>query len=71
VHRLRGAIDSRNRLAEVAFDLMGVIPSRIMRDDLIERLLACQHRRQHDAVVISARLRSKKGNVETFTVSFE
>ena len=54
---LAGApVDHRNRLALAQLHIVVAVPVFRVEDDLLDRLLARQHRRQQDAVVIDVRL---------------
>ena len=64
VHHLGVAVDPGDGIAEAAGDALLVVPGVVMDDDLVEGLLARQHRRQHDAVVVDARLGVEDGDVE-------
>ena len=55
-HGLRGAVDRDDLVALVERDAVLDVPAVAVDDDLLVVLLARQHRRQHDAVVIDARL---------------
>ena len=52
----RRAVDRRDLGALVERDAVLDVPAVAMDHDLLERLLARQHRRQHDAVVVHPRL---------------
>jgi hypothetical protein len=62
-HRAADAVDLRHRLAQVQRDAVARIPGQRVEDDLVERLLAGQHRRQQDAVVVGVRLGAEDGDV--------
>ena len=55
-HRLGGAVDLGDLVPLVEGDAVLDVPAVAVNDDLLVVLLARQHRRQHDAVVVDARL---------------
>ena len=62
-HGPRVAIDLCDRHPLIERDAVLHIPAVAMDDDLIEGLVAREHRRQHDAVVVHARLGVEDRNV--------
>ena len=60
---LRGAVDGDDRLAPAQVDAVAFVPGVVMDDDVLELLFAGQHRRQHDAVIVDARLGAEDGDV--------
>ena len=56
VHHLRVAVDAADLLAEAAGHAGRLVEGGVMGDDLFVGLLARENRRQHDAVVVAARL---------------
>ncbi|MDQ1159236.1 hypothetical protein QE385_003563 [Sphingomonas sp. SORGH_AS 950] len=61
-HRPAHAIDRGDGIAADQGDAVASIPVEPVDDDLVERLLARQHRRQHDPVVIHQWLGAEDGD---------
>ena len=59
---LRRPVDGDDLVALVEGDAVGDVPAVAMDDDFLIGLLARQHRRQHDAVVVDARLGVEDGD---------
>ena len=59
----RRAVDRDDRLALAQRDLVLRVPGVVVDDDVVERLLAGEHRREHDAVVVDARLGAENRDV--------
>ena len=55
----RGAIDRRRAASGNQANAVLVVPAPRIDDDFVERLVARQHRRQQDAVVVRVRLRHR------------
>jgi len=62
-HRPRVTIDGDDGLASAQIDMVSYVPVLMMNDDVIELLLAGEHGRQHDAVIVDARLGAEDGDV--------
>ena len=62
-HETLLALDLHHALAGMQGDAALCIPVARIQDDLIQRLFAGQHRREHDAVVIGMRLITEDGDV--------
>ncbi len=60
---LRRAVDGDDGLALAQIDVVSRVPGVVMDDDVVELLFAGQHRRQHDAVVVDARLGAEDRHV--------
>jgi len=58
-------IDRRHRIAGQQTDAAFVVPGAWVDDDLVDRLLARQHRGQQDAVIVRVRLGADDGEVVT------
>ncbi len=56
-------LDVDHRLAQVQRDAVLGIPGQRVEHDLVERLLAAEHRRQQDAVVVRVRLGAEDGDL--------
>jgi L-fucose mutarotase/ribose pyranase (RbsD/FucU family) len=57
------AVDTVDRLAQMQRDVVFLIPLERVQHDVAERLLARQHRREQDAVVVRVRLRAEYRDV--------
>ena len=57
------AVDGDDLVALVERDAVLDVPAIAVDDDFLEGLLARQHRRQHDAVVVDARLGVEDGDL--------
>ena len=57
------AVDARDFLAKVERDIVFGIPVDIVQHDVLDRLLASQHRREQDAIVIGIRLGAEHRDV--------
>jgi hypothetical protein len=55
-HRPCVTIDGDNGFASAQIDMVSYVPVLMMNNDVIELLLAAEHGRQHDAVIVDARL---------------
>ncbi len=62
-HHAFDAVDFHHRLAGVQGDAVVGIPVQRIEDDLLDGLLACQHGREQDAVVVGMRLAAEHGDV--------
>ena len=62
-HLALDAIDLRDRLAQVQRDAVLLVPGERVQDDLVQRLLAGEHRAEQDAVVVRMRLGAEHGDV--------
>ncbi len=62
-HGLARTVDLHHRIAGNQLDAVVLIPGSIVDHDLVEGLLASQHRREHDAVVIHPRLGPEDGDI--------
>jgi hypothetical protein len=56
------AVDLYHFLAEMQGDVVGRVPVAVVQHDLRQRLLAGEHRREEDPVVVRMRLGAKDGN---------
>ena len=70
-HGLSVAVDAGDLRTLVQRHIVSRIPFVIMNDDVFIALFARKHRREHDAVVIDARLRVKNGDVVKAGSGFE
>jgi hypothetical protein len=61
-HHAARAVDLRNLFAQMQLDPAAFVPLDIIQHDVLYGLLAGQHRRQEDAVVIGKRFRSEHGD---------
>ena len=59
---LRLAVDVRDRVAGDQANAVRVVPLAGIDDDLVEALVAGEHARQHDAVVVDMRLGAEHGD---------
>ena len=59
-----GAVDVPHALAADQLDAVPVVPGVLVDDDLLERLLARQHRAEHDPVVVRVRLGAEHADAE-------
>src|SRR5690606_1762905 len=64
-------VDFRHGLPEPGFDPVRRVPIRVVGDDLLIGLFARQHWREHDAVVIAARLRPEQRDPVAVELGFE
>jgi hypothetical protein len=55
-------IDLHNLLAAMQGDAVSLIPGIVMDQDIFVSLLAGQNGREHDAIVVDARLSAKNGD---------
>ena len=62
-HASRGAIDGDDGFALAQIDVVPRVPGVVVNDDVVELLVAREHGRQHDAVVVDARLGAEDGHV--------
>ena len=62
-HASRGAIDGDDGFALAQIDVVPRVPGVVVDDDVVELLVAREHGRQHDAVVVDARLGAEDGHV--------
>ncbi len=70
-HRFIGAIDPHDLMPLIEHDAVLDVPAIAMDDDLFIVLLTGQHRREHDPVVIDARLGIEDGDVVGVGCIFE
>src|SRR5690606_2131466 len=56
-------VDSDNAAVEQQFDVVAQVPIQIVEHDFVEFLLAGQHGREQDAIVIGVRLGAEHGDV--------
>ena len=62
-HTLGGSIDVHDLAAAMQGDGIGLIPGGIMDQDVVVGLFPGQHGREHDAIVVDARLGAENGDV--------
>jgi hypothetical protein len=62
VHDALLAVDAHHRVARVEQDAVGVVPCARVEHDVVHRLLAGQHGRQQDAVVVTVRFGAEHGD---------
>jgi hypothetical protein len=62
-HLAAHAVDLRHLAAQMQGDAVLGVPLQRVEDDLVEGLLAGQHRRQQDAVVVGVRLGAEHGDL--------
>ena len=65
------AVDADHRIAGIQPHAVLRVPGAIVGDDVLEHLLAGQHRRQQDAVVIAVRLGAENGDVVALAVELQ
>ena len=65
------AINGDDAFAGVQGDAVAVIPIEVIQYDVAEFLLACEYRRQHDAVVIGVWFGTEYGDVVKVGGQFE
>ena len=63
------AVDMVDRVARYQRDGIVIVPVLTVDDDLVEGLLACQHGREHDAVVIDPRFGAEDGDSEATRIA--
>ena len=63
MHRAPGPVDGRHGIAGVQQDMVVLVPGPVVEHDIAERLLAGQHRRQQNAVVVGMRLGAEDRDV--------
>ncbi len=68
---LGGGLDRLHPVAEMRLYAIAVVPFLTVGDDLVERLLTGQHRRELDAVIGGARFGANNGNIEPLVVALE
>src|SRR3546814_14476908 len=56
------AVDRRDRITGAEANAVFLIPGVVVDDDVLERLLARQQRRKHDAVVLPPRFHAEYGD---------
>lgn len=64
-------VNLRHRLAEAGLDVVRRVPGIVMGDDLVVGLFAGKHRREHQAVVVTARLGVEERDLVPVGIGFE
>ena len=70
-HHFALAVDRRHRFTETRADPMRRVPGSVVGDDLLIGFLAAEDGRQHQPIIIAARLGAEQGHIEAAMRLFE